>query len=304
MQTYVQKYSIAAYKGCTVDHAHTSSNRLHSRQTDLSHTEELNEVIQLCSNHLEHSYTTSIYIQDNYKADEYSFINDDHQYTDDFMFGVHGLEPIFKNPVFLITGYKILDDDQPDGDLTTIDARCISNKIYVTSNLKCAVNIIRDILIHSFDSFVKVEKVEQTTALNCINIRLSASELLKPENKQLLNHAGNYWAVYKKYYSDPTENRASFEWKMNRTKQQAKETLAFLNQAWPNSKSLMVYGVHWYSLEAQQYEYKQAQHVLNNLHKYQHSIEHEHAIWAIESFQHSESIRRVIAQQQRAGHAK
>lgn len=304
MQTYVQKYSIAAYKGCTVEHAHTSSYGLHSRQTDLSHTEELNEVIQVCSNHLEHPCTNIIYIQDNYKACEYSLINNDHSYTDDFMFGVHGRESIFKNPVYLITGYEILSDGEPDGDLVTIDTRCISKCIFVTSDPKCASQIIHSLLAHSIVAFVKVERIEQTAALDCINLRLSVSEIIKPENQYLLNYVGNYWAVYKKYYSNPTRNRASFGWNTYYTKQQAKDALAFLNKAWPNSKSLMVYGVQLYSLEAQQLKYKQAQHVLNNTPYIDNSIAHEHALWVVECYQHSESMRRAIAQQQGVDHAK
>ena len=295
-------YSTATYQACNPELSDKVIHGITCKQTDQAHLYDANKLFANLKYDLEQPCTIQVMIQNNLLMDGYDNLPEFAYFTaknNDFALSSDLIQPFQddKEHVYLVTAYRF-DNEVGKAEMVTHEAEYSPSHLYFTSNLQCALNIIGALLsIGTNTGFLKVEKTTVENAKYQINKRLNHVELLKPHNSDVLGHAGDYWATYQLYTNCDTEH-ARFDYQNHYTKAQAQQALKDIKEInWhSNPKTLAVQGCILMNQDAQNREHKKA------LLCPEQPNDKDRAVWVIESYNHSQSIRQAIANQQQGGH--
>lgn len=303
-------YSTATYQACDPSLLDQVVHGIACKQTDQAHLYDLNKLFANLEYDLKQSSTTQIMIQNNLlMGDGYNNLPELAYYTpenNDFSLSGDLIQPFTdeNKPVYLITAYRF-DNENEKAEMVTHEAEYSPTHLYFTSNRQCALEIVGFLLsINTMTVFLKVEKTTVEKAKYQVNKRLDQAEILKPCNQDLLGRAGDYWATYQLYVNCDTAH-ARFDYQSHYTKVQAQQALKDIKEMHLhyNPKTLVVQGCVLMSLDSQEREYKQALLDIDQPYDFDQGfiLDKDHATWVIESYNHSQSIRQAIANQQLGG---
>ena len=295
-------YSTATYQACNPELSDKVIHGITCKQTDQAHLYDANKLFANLKYDLEQPCTIQVMIQNNLLMDGYDNLPEFAYFTaknNDFALSSDLIQPFQddKEHVYLVTAYRF-DNEVGKAEMVTHEAEYSPSHLYFTSNLQCALNIIGALLsIGTNTGFLKVEKTTVENAKYQINKRLDYVELLKPHNSDVLGHAGDYWATYQLYTNCDTEH-ARFDYQNHYTKAQAQQALNDIKEMnhLRSPKTLVVQGCILMNQDAQNREHKKA------LLCPEQPNDKDRAVWVIESYNHSQSIRQAIANQQQGGH--
>lgn len=299
-------YSTATYQACNPELSDKVIHGITCKQTDQAHLYDANKLFSNLKYDLEQSCTIQVMIQNNLLMDGYDNLPEFAYFTaenNDFALSSDLIQPFQddKGHVYLVTAYRF-DNEVGKAEMVTQEAEYSPSHLYFTSDLQCALNIIGTLLsIGTNTGFLKVEKTTVENAKYQINKRLNHIELLKPHNSDVLGHAGDYWATYQLYTNCDTEH-ARFDHQDHYTKTQAHQALKDIKEMnWhSNPKTLVVQGCILINQESQESAYKHALIDIEKPYDFEKGDipNKDRAVWVIESYKHSQSIRRAIANQQ------
>ncbi|QDK96700.1 hypothetical protein FM020_01760 [Acinetobacter tandoii] len=298
-------YSTVTYQACNPELSDKEIYGIACKQTDQTHSYNTNKLFANLKYDLEQASTMQVIIQNNQLMSERTGIDTDFDQwsnqANDFVAREDGdlIQPFQDSQatVYLITAYGA-DDDQEKAEVKSIDAEFSPKQIYFTSHLDCVMDIVSILLSHiSVTHFIEIERTTVENAKYQIHKRLDYVELLKPHNNHLLGHAGDYWATYQLYSNCDTEH-ARFDYGANYTKAQAQQALKNIKEMNSHStpKTLAIQGCILMNQDAQNREHKKALLCLEQ------PNDRDRAVWVIENYNHSQSIRQAIANQQLGGH--
>lgn len=295
-------YSTATYQACNPELSDKVIHGITCKQTDQAHLYDANKLFANLRYDLEQPCTIQVMIQNNLLMDGYDNLPEFAYFTaenNDFALSSDLIQPFQddKEHVYLVTAYRF-DNEVGKAEMVTHEAEYSPSHLYFTSNLQCALNIIGALLsIGTNTGFLKVEKTIVENAKYQINKRLNHVELLKPRNSDVLGHAGDYWATYQLYTNCDTEH-ARFDYQNHYTKAQAQQALKDIKEMnhLSSLKTLAIQGCILMNQDAQNREHKKA------LSCPEQPNDKDRAVWVIESYNHSQSIRQAIANQQQGGH--
>lgn len=304
-------YSTVTYQACDPELSDQIIHGIACKQTDQAHMYDANKLFANLKYDLEQPCSIQVMIQNNLLMDGYDNLPEFAYFkAENNDFALSGdLIQAFKNDkgrVYLITAY-CLDNESGKAEIVTHEAEFSPSHLYFTSNLQCALNIVGVLLsIGANTGFLKVEKTTVENAKYQVNKRLDKAEILKPCNQDLLGHAGDYWATYQLYTNCGTEH-ARFNHEDHYTKVQAQQALKDIKEMnWHfNPKTLVVQGCILMSRDSQDREYQKA---LIDLDRPIHididdMPNKDRAVWVIENYGYSQSMRQSLANQQHGGHA-
>ncbi|MFW1858568.1 hypothetical protein [Acinetobacter defluvii] len=302
-------YSTATYQACDPERTDKIIYDIACKLTDQSHLYDVNKLFTNLKYDLEQPCTVQVIIQNNLLMDgydnlpEFAYFSADHN---DFILTNDLIQPFDsdKDFVYLITAYRF-DNEVGKAEMVTHEAEYSPSHLYFTSNLQCTLNIVGILLsIGTNTGFLKVEKTTVVNAKYQISKRLDHAELLKPHNRDVLGHAGDYWATYQLYTNCGTEH-ACFDFKDHYTKVQAQQALKDIKEMnWHfNPKTLVVQGCILIGEDNQEQEYQKAQIDIEKPYDFEKGDipNKERATWVIENYNHSQSIRQVISNQRHGG---
>ncbi len=303
-------YSTVTYQACNPELSDKVIHGITCKQTDQAHLYDANKLFTNLKYDLEQPFTIQVMIQNNLLMDGYDNLPEFAYFTaenNDFALSSDLIQPFQgdKEHVYLVTAYRF-DNEVGKAEMVTHEAEYSPSHLYFTSNLQCASNIVGVLLsIGTNTGFLKVEKTTVENAKYQINKRLDQVELLKPNNKDLLGHAGDYWATYQLFTNCGTK-QVRFVHEDYYTKAQAQQALKDIKEMnWnSNPKTLVVQGCVLKDQESQEREYQQALIEIDKPYDFDQGVipDKDRAIWVIENYNHSQSIRRAIANQQHGGH--
>lgn len=302
-------YSTSTYQACNPELSDKVIYGIACKQTDQAHLYDADKLFINLLYDLSQPSTIQVMIQNNLLMDGYDNLSEFAYFmaeNNDFALSSDLIQPFKddKEQVYLITAYRF-DNEVGKAEMVTHEAEYSPSHLYFTSNLQCASNIVGVLLsIGTNTGFLKIEKTTVENAKYQINKRLDQVELLKPSNKDLLGHAGDYWATYQLFTNCGTK-QARFDHEDYYTKAQAQQALKDIKEMnWHfNPKTLVVQGCILKDQESQEREYQKALVDLDrpiNIDKME-IPNRDHATWVIESYNHSQSIRQAIANQQLGG---
>ena len=302
-------YSTATYQACKSELSDKVIHGITCKQIDQAHLYDANKLFANLKYDLEQPCTIQVMIQNNLLMDGYDNLPEFAYFTaenNDFALSSDLIQPFQydREHVYFVTAYRF-DNEDGKAEMVTHEAEYSPSHLYFTSNLQCVLNVVGFLLsIGTNTGFLKVEKTTVENAKYQINKRLDHVELLKPHNSDVLGHAGDYWATYQLYTYWDTEH-ARFDYQNHYTKAQAQQALKDIKEMnWHiNPKTLVVQGCILIGKDNQEQEYQKAQIDIEKPYDFEKGDipNKESATWVIESYNHSESIRQAIANQQQGG---
>ncbi|MHA3081003.1 hypothetical protein [Acinetobacter sp. ANC 5502] len=303
-------YSTATYQACNPELSDKVIHGISCKQTDQAHLYDANKLFANLKYDLEQPCTIQVMIQNNLLMDGYDNLPEFAYFmaeNNDFALSGDLIQPFQseKEHVYLVTAYRF-DNEFRKAEMVTHEAEYSPSHLYFTSNLHCVLNVVGFLLsISTNTGFLTIEKTTVENAKYQINKRLDYVEILKPHNSNLLGHAGDYWATYQLYFNCDTEH-ARFDHQDHYTKAQAHQALKDNKEMnWnSNPKMLVVQGCILMNQESQESAYKHALIDIEKPYDFEKGDipNKERATWVIESYNHSQSIRQAIANQQHGGH--
>jgi len=303
-------YSTSTYQACNPELSDKVIYGIACKQTDQAHLYDADKLFINLLYDLSQPSTIQVMIQNNLLMDGYDNLSEFAYFmseNNDFALSSDLIQPFQgdKEHVYLVTAYRF-DNEVGKAEMVTHEGEYSPSHLYFTSNLQCALNVVGFLLsICTNTGFLKVEKTTVENAKYQINKRLDYVELLKPHNSDVLGHAGDYWATYQLYTNCDTEH-ARFDHQDHYTKAQAQQALKDIKEMnWnSNPKTLVVQGCILMNQESQESAYKHALIDIEKPYDFEKGDipNKEHATWVIENYNHSQSIRRAIANQQHGGH--
>lgn len=304
-------YSTSTYQACTPELSDKVIYGIACKQTDQAHLYDADKLFINLLYDLSQPSTIQVMIQNNLLMDGYDNLSEFAYFmaeNNDFALSTDLIQPYKhdKEQVYLITAYRF-DNEVGKAEIVTHEAEYSPSHLYFTSNLQCASNIVGFLLSTGTNAgFLKIEKTTVENAKYQISKRLDYVELLKPHNNDVLGHAGDYWGTYQLYTNCGTEH-ARFDSQNHYTKAQAQQALKDIKEMnWHcNPKTLVVQGCILMNIDSQEYEYKQALIDIDRPYDFIQGVipNKEHAIWVIENYKHSRSIRQAITSQEHGGHS-
>lgn len=297
-------FSTVIYQSCKFEWSDKVISKIPCKKTALSHDYDALKMLNNLEYELQQPSTVLVAIQNNKLMNEYTGIDTEFdQWTNqanDFVARYDGdlIQPFQDSQtiVYLITAYGT-DEDQQKAEVKSIDAEFSPKSIYFTSHLDCVMDIVSILLSHiSVTHFIEIERTTVENAKYQIHKRLDYIELLKPHNNDLLGHAGDYWAIYQLFTNCGT-GHARFDYGSYYTKAQAQQALKDIKEMNHHSspKTLAIQGCILMDQDAQNREHKKALLCLEQ------PNDRDRAVWVIENYSHSQSIRQAIANQQLGG---
>lgn len=306
-------YSTATYQACNSERSNKIIHGMPCKLTDQAHLYDVNKLFANVKYDLELPSTIQVMIQNNLLMDGYDNLPEFEYFTaanNDFILSSELIQP-FKVPnehVYLITAYSF-DNEIGKAEIITHEAEYSPSYIYFTSNLHCALSIMAVLLSTGTNTgFLQIEKTTIENAKYQVSKRIEYAELIKPQNSELLLHAGDYWATYQLYTNCGTDN-ANFDHRNHYRKAQAHQALKDIKeQNWhSNPKTLVVQGCILVGQESQKREYKKALSDMAkpcDLNRYDIPLpDRDRATWVIENYKHSQSIRQMIGSPLHGGHS-
>lgn len=306
-------FSTMTYQACKFEYADKTISHIPCKKTALSHEYDALKMFRNLEYELQQLNTVLVTIQNNNLMNEYEGIDIEFDQwsceANDFIARFDGglVQPFQDNQtvVYLITAYGF-DEDQDKAELKSVDASFSPRQIHFTIHLDCVMDIVSILLSHiSRTSFIEIERTTLENAKYQVTKRLDLNMLHDPENVALLGHAGDYFQVYNLYNNCGTQH-AHFDYKNNLTKIQAQQAIKEIKGLnWHfNPKTLVVQGCILIDKATQECEYEQALIDIDRPCDFDQGVipNKERAKWVVESYNHSQSIRQAIGNQQHQEH--